>query len=338
MNQKINDNPKLSPNPDKQTRRNLKSKHRKLKQCIDKKAEYQKQLETYGSRNSYSKTDTDATFMRLKEDHMKNGQTKSAYNSQVATNNQFVLGYYIAQSPNDVRTLIPFLNILNNQNALSQNIIADAGYGSEANYRFIEDNFPNYNAFIPYSTMLIEESRKWKSDDRKVMNWEYNEKDDYFVNCSGVRFNFLRYSVKHNRYGFEQKFKVYVAEKYDENQQVIPASLTPKGNVKKIYINPEWEYFKNKAKDKLSSPKGKALYYQRKFDVEPVFGTLKASLHFTRFTVRGLPKVNRQIALVIMAWNMKKLANRIGQFSKHPFNRKEKIAKFNLLKLNFAIF
>ena len=166
LNQKINDNPKLSPNPDKQTRRNLKSKHCKLKQCIDKKAEYQKQLETYGSRNSYSKTDTDATFMRLKEDHMKNGQTKPAYNLQIATNNQFVLGYYIAQSPNDIRTLIPFLNILNNQNALSQNIIADAGYGSEANYRFIEDNFPNYNAFIPYSTMLIEESRMWKSDDR----------------------------------------------------------------------------------------------------------------------------------------------------------------------------
>ena len=338
LNQKINDNPKLSPNPDKQTRRNLKSKHCKLKQCIDKKAEYQKQLETYGSRNSYSKTDTDATFMRLKEDHMKNGQTKPAYNLQIATNNQFVLGYYIAQSPNDIRTLIPFLNILNNQNALSQNIIADAGYGSEANYRFIEDNFPNYNAFIPYSTMLIEESRKWKSDDRKVMNWEYNEKDDYFVNCSGVRFNFLRYSVKHNRYGFEQKFKVYVAEKYDENQQVIPASLTPKGNVKRIYINPEWEYFKNKAKDKLSSPEGKALYYQRKFDVEPVLGTLKASLRFTRFTVRGLPKVNRQMALVIMAWNMKKLANKISQFNKYPFNTKEKIAKFNLLKLNFAIF
>ena len=101
------------------------------------------------------------------------------------------------------------------------------------------------------------------------------------VNCNGVRFNFLRYSVRHDSYGFERKFKVYAAEKYDENHQVIPDSLTPKGHVKKIYINPEWEYFKNKAKDKLSSSEGKALYYQRKFDVEPVFGTLKASLRFT---------------------------------------------------------
>ncbi|WP_155728821.1 transposase, partial [Ligilactobacillus aviarius] len=162
--------------------------------------------------------------------------------------------------------------------------------------------------------------------------------DDYFVNCNGVRFNFLRYSVRHDSYGFERKFKVYAAEKYDENHQVIPDSLTPKGHVKKIYINPEWEYFKNKAKDKLSSSEGKALYYQRKFDVEPVFGTLKASLRFTRFTVRGLSKVNRQMALVIMAWNMKKLTNKIGQFCEYQFNLKEKIAKSNFLKLNFAIF
>ena len=338
LNRKIEENPKLSPNPDKQKRRKLKSKHRKLKQCIDKKLEYQKQLETYGSRNSYSKTDTDATFMRLKEDPMKNGQTKPAYNLQIATNNQFVLGYYIAQNPTDTRTLIPFLNILNNQKMLSQNIIADAGYGSETNYRFIEDHFPNCNAFIPYSTMLKEESHKWKVDDRKVMNWEYSEKDDYFVNCNGVRFNFLRYSVRHDSYGFERKFKVYAAEKYDENHQVIPDSLTPKGHVKKIYINPEWEYFKNKAKDKLSSSEGKALYYQRKFDVEPVFGTLKASLRFTRFTVRGLPKVNRQMALVIMAWNMKKLTNKIGQFCKYQFNLKEKNNEIQFFKLNFAIF
>ncbi|WP_081256119.1 transposase, partial [Ligilactobacillus aviarius] len=75
-----------------------------------------------------------------------------------------------------------------------------------------------------------------------------------------------------------------------------------------------------------------------KFDVEPVFGTLKASLRFTRFTVRGLSKVNRQMALVIMAWNMKKLTNKIGQFCEYQFNLKEKIAKSNFLKLNFAIF
>ena len=47
------------------------------------------------------------------------------------------------------------------------------------------------------------------------MNWEYSEKDDYFVNCNGVRFNFLRYSVRHDSYGFERKFKVYAAEKYE---------------------------------------------------------------------------------------------------------------------------
>ncbi|OAS75652.1 hypothetical protein A3O16_06430, partial [Ligilactobacillus aviarius] len=75
-----------------------------------------------------------------------------------------------------------------------------------------------------------------------------------------------------------------------------------------------------------------------KFDVEPVFGTLKASLRFTRFTVRGLPKVNRQMALVIMAWNMKKLTNKIGQFYEYQFNSKEKNSEIQFFKLHFAIF
>ncbi|WP_155729499.1 transposase, partial [Ligilactobacillus aviarius] len=88
----------------------------------------------------------------------------------------------------------------------------------------------------------------------------------------------------------------------------------------------------------LSSSEGKALYYQRKFDVEPVFGTLKASLRFTRFTVRGLPKVNRQMALVIMAWNMRKLTNKIVQFCEYQFNPKEKNSEIQFFKLHFAIF
>lgn len=170
------------------------------------------------------------------------------------------------------------------------------------------------------------------------MNWKYFRKDDYYLDKNGVRFNFLRYSTRHDKYGFERNFKIYVAEKYDENHNVIPKALTPKGNIRQISVNPEWEYYKNKVKSKLSSPEGMAIYRQRKFDVEPIFGILKANLRFNRFTVRGLPKVNRQMKLIIMAWNMKKLTNIIGQFSKKIFNIDKKITKLNFLKLNFVIF
>ncbi|MDV7758889.1 hypothetical protein GA702_12045, partial [Liquorilactobacillus mali] len=44
-------------------------------------------------------------------------------------------------------------------------ILADAGYGSESNYRYFEDELPEHTALIPYGTMLKENSRKWQSDD-----------------------------------------------------------------------------------------------------------------------------------------------------------------------------
>lgn len=80
----------------------------------------------------------------------------------------------------------------------------------------------------------------------------------------------------------------YIVEKYDENHNVITEALTPKGNVRQISINPEWKYYKNKIKSKFSSPKGMAIYHQREFDVESVFGTLETNLRFNRFTVRKL--------------------------------------------------
>ena len=112
---------------------------------------------------------------------------------------------------------------------------------------------------IPYSTMIKENSRKWRSDDRKVMNWEYHEADDYYVNPQGVRFNFKRYAYRNDKYKFHRDFKMYQAEKYD---------------------------------------------------VETVFGNLKAYLGFKRFTVRGLKKVKRQIGIALMALNMKKMAGK----------------------------
>ena len=72
-------------------------------------AKYESQLEKLGDRNSFSKTDEDATFMRMKEDHMKNGQLKPAYNIQLATENQFITNLGIYRRAGDTGTLIPFL-------------------------------------------------------------------------------------------------------------------------------------------------------------------------------------------------------------------------------------
>lgn len=241
------------------------------------------------------------------------------------TNSQFVLGYDLLQNPTDTRTLIPFLKHLDQNGVLGKEIVADAGYGSERNYRYIEDELPDCTALIPYSTMLRENSRKWKSDDRKVMNWEYHAKDDYYINPVGVRFNFKRYAYRNDKYGFHRDFKVYQAEKYDENHQINPKALTPHGNTKYIMVNPQWEYFKAKARKSLSSSN---TYSRRKYDVETVFGNLKAYLGFTRFTVRGLKKVKKQIGIALMALNMKKLARRPSNFLSKKSKKKDPFENF----------
>ena len=325
--------PKVSPNPAKQERRHAKKYFRSLNHCRQKNLEYQTQIAVAGERNSYSKTDHDATFMRLKEDPMRNGQTKPAYNLQIMTNSQFVLGYELMQNPTDTRTLIPFLKQLDQNGVLGKDIVADAGYGSESNYKYIEDELPDHTAVIPYSTMLKENSRKWQSDDRKVMNWQYHAQDDYYVNPDGVRFNFKRYAYRTDRYGFRRDFKVYQAEKYDENHQFVSKALTPRGNLKQIMVNPQWEYFKAKARKSLSNSN---TYSRRKYDVETVFGNLKAYLGFTRFTVRGLEKAKGQIGIALMALNMKKMADRPSIFSKYFIYQKDPF--INLTKFRMDLF
>ncbi|WP_288639330.1 IS1182 family transposase [uncultured Lentilactobacillus sp.] len=320
LNQRVNETVKVSPNPAKQERRHAKKYLRAAKHIRQKNHEYETQKQIAGSRNSYSKTDHDATFMRLKEDPMRNGQTKPAYNLQIMTNSQYVLGYGLMQNPTDTRTLIPFLNQLAQNEVLGREIVADAGYGSERNYKYIEDHFPDKTALIPYSTMIKENSRKWRSDDRKVMNWEYHEDDDFYINPAGVRFNFKRYAYRHDHYGFRRDFKVYQAEKFDENHRLIPQALTRAGNTKYIMVNPQWEYFKAKARHSLSNSN---TYSRRKYDVETVFGNLKAYLGFKRFTVRGLLKAKRQIGIALMALNMKKLADRRRPFQNIQSKKEE---------------
>lgn len=107
--------------------------------------------------------------------------------------------------------------------------------------------------------------------------------------------------------GFVRYFKEYQVEKMDANQMLISEALTPKENLRKITVNPSWEYHKEKQKERLSTPKIQKIYGRRKIDVKTVFGFLKACLGFTRYTVRSLEKVRKQTGLLITAINMMKL-------------------------------
>ena len=112
--------------------------------------EYDNHLDTLGERNSYSKTDPEATFMRMKEDAMRNGQTKPGYNLQIGTQNQFLIDFRLFPTPTDTLTLIPFFHSFEQRyNRLPTVGVADSGYGSEENYRFMQDN--GIEAFVKYN-------------------------------------------------------------------------------------------------------------------------------------------------------------------------------------------
>jgi Transposase DDE domain len=157
------------------------------------KQKYEEQRKIAQERNSFSKTDPDATFMRMKEDHMKNGQLKPGYNVQTETEGQFIIGYSLHQRAGDTRCLIEHLEHVKQYISLPQNIIGDSGYGSEENYTYLEEQ--GKKAYIPYHTLDQEQKRTWKKRIERVENMEYEEEADEFICANGQRFTF-RYETK----------------------------------------------------------------------------------------------------------------------------------------------
>jgi transposase len=270
---------------------------------------YANDLEIMGDRNSYSKTDHDATFMRMKDDYMKNGQLKPGYNVQLATENQFALAVDIFPNPNDTRTLAPFLETIKNDyfGELPQFIIADAGYGSETNYIEVieeQDRIP----LIPYSTYEKEQKRRYKNDPFKPANWPYTEEKDRYICPDGRYVNFKRYQDRTDSFGYTRRLKVYECEDCSCCPVRSRCTRATSDKNRQIQINLSFEYFKAYTRQKLSDEDMMLLYKNRKIDVEPVFGHLKANLGFTRLHVRGADKVRSELRYAFMAVNMKKIA------------------------------
>ncbi|WP_339212409.1 IS1182 family transposase [Ornithinibacillus sp. FSL M8-0202] len=279
------------------------------KQLIDfitRKQKYQSDMELFGERNSYSKTDPDATFMRMKDDYMKNGQRKAGYNVQLATEGQYALAYDVFPNPTDTRTLIPFLNTIEESFfKLPDYIVADAGYGSEQNYEDIIQK-RNRTPLITYNQYRKEKKKKHKNNAFHVDNWEYNEEEDFYQCPNGRNVSFRYYSKRKDRYGFTREVKVYECEDCLGCPLRHLCTKAKEGNNRKIYINEKWESQKEYVRTKLSDEKTGEIYGKRKIDVEPVFGFLKANLGFTRFSVRGKEKVKNELGFAFMAVNLRK--------------------------------
>ncbi|WP_310678255.1 transposase, partial [Staphylococcus aureus] len=187
--------------------------------------------------------------------------------------------------------------------------VADAGYGFKQNYMAMIDDFNETSLMYVWSCFL-----NINLENLKVSNLQESKLEimtNLMMNLYVLitkELCFKRYAYRNDRYGFKRDFKLYECDDCSScslrHQCMKPNS---KSN-KKIMKNYNWEFFKAQINQKLSEPETKKIYSQRKIDVEPVFGFMKAILGFTRMSVRGINKVKRELGFVLMALNIRKIA------------------------------
>ena len=285
----------------KQQRKQIKE----LDSAVEKMAEYDHKKEVLGSRNSYSKSDEDATFMRMKEDAMLNGQLKPGYNVQISTENQFITNYGIYQRPTDTGTLIDYLESFKERYGIkSKEVVADAGYGSEQNYNYMLEN--EMVPYVKYNYFHKEQKRKQRNNPYLQQNLIYDKEQDVFICPNNKTLIHTDTYTRTTELGYESKVDKYECE--DCSDCPLKKECTKARGNREIEVNHTLNEYKRQVRELLTSERG--LYHRSKRPVEPeaVFGQIKDAHHFRRFRLRSLPKVNIEFGLIAMAHNLQKLA------------------------------
>jgi transposase len=290
-------------NIDKKMKGKLKYVTEKYPQAI---AKYEQQEAILGERNSYSKTDADATFMRMKEDHMKNGQLKPGYNVQISTSNQFIVNYTIHPNPTDTTTFPAHLAQHQTSFGKAPKVVtADAGYGSEENYTLLEEK--EATAFVKYSMFDKEQNETYNNKHPFASDkLFYNQEKDCYICPMGQQMHLIGNFIRETSTGFKQNVKRYQAKNCG-NCPLNGACHKSKDN-RIIEINENLKRQKQKAFELLNSEAGIERRKKRCFDVEPVFGNIKQNHGFRRFMLRGKEKVAVEWGLLSIAQNLRKKA------------------------------
>ena len=301
----INQSEKAQDKPIKKLVKELEKNH------LPKLEEYEQKLDDIGeNRNSCSKTDKEATFMRMKEDHMKNGQLKPAYNVQISTEEQFITHYGIFQNPTDTRTFIDYLTgFYNRYNKQSKEVVADSGYGSEENYEYLEKEQVEH--YVKFNYFHAEQKKAFKTNPYKVENLHYNANGDYFVCPMGQHMDFIAEYKKANTHGYVSTLKKYRAKNCSKCH-IRGRCFKGKGN-RSIEVNFRLRDYKQKAREALNSDKGLNHRSKRPIEPEAVFGQIKYNKGFNRFKLKGMEGVKLEFALIAIALNISKMAKKLKE-------------------------
>ena len=281
----------------------------KLDEAIRRIKDYTKKLFIAGRRNSYSKTDKDATFMRMKEDAMKNGQLKPAYNIQFGVDAQYVVWVTEGPQPSDTTTLIPFLKDLEAHTGKKYpRIVADAGYESEENYLWLEGR--GQEAYIKPANYETSKKRSVKKDIGRRENMAYDPEEDSYTCANGKKLTVAGTRRCKTKTGYVSEKTQYVCtdcKGCPRKSECIRAgtSKTPlEERSKRFEVAKEFQEQRAKALARITSPEGIELRVNRSIQAEGAFAQTKGNLSFRRFLSRGRKNILVEAMLLAMAHNM----------------------------------
>lgn len=268
----------------------------------NKMSEYNKHLEIIGkNRNSYSKTDKDATFMRMKEDYMMNGQLKAGYNMQIGVASEYIMAVELYQDRTDFAPFIPFLDHYKSlYGYYPKRPVADAGYGSFDNYKFCFDN--GMGLYQKYPLYSKEKEKKYKNNEFNKMNFQLDSDGNYV--CP---------NNKKLVYCFDRKMKTAIYDAYNKVYQCndcencpFKEKCTTSKTGRTILVNQEYESYKQMVRNNLDSEEGIKLRLNRSIQVEGAFGVMKENMRYRRLTRRTQANARLEAILVAIGMNINK--------------------------------
>ena len=297
-----------------------------LEEYLDRLKGYTQKLHICGARNSFSKTDHDATFMRMKEDAMGNGQLKPAFNLQHGVDAEYITWLSVGPQPTDTTTLIPFLQDAEKYLKFKYSkMVADAGYESEENYRFLEKN--RQIAFIKPANYEISKSRKYQKDIGRIENMEYDETKDAYTCKNGKELPLAYIRHTKTRTGSVSRKNIYQCSDCrgcPYKSECIKGNncKTPMEERNKVLsVARDFLKYRQENLERLLSDEGILLRINRSIQAEGSFGELKQDMQFRRYLSRGKENVLAESILLAMARNVNKLHNKIqkGKTGSHLF-------------------
>jgi transposase len=287
------------------SRKTLKTYRETLKESVKELNVYEKQREIMGKRNSYSKTDQDATFMRMKDETLK-----AAYNAQIAVEGEYITGAGIFSTTNDGATLKSFLEHLKQMLGRSWGkIVADAGYESEENYAYLEEN--KQEAYIKPANYDRMKRGKFKKDISRRENMGYDGIRDEYTCANNKKPRAVGSETRVSKSGYEREVTVYACEGCGGCP--VREGCTASKKNREMEASKKLVAFREASRANITSEEGIVLRVNRSIQVEGAFGVTKADGQFRRFFTCGTAGVRGELFLVCFGYNVNKLRHKIQQ-------------------------